>query len=328
MSDTVLVTGGSGFIGSHLIQALLDRGDRVINYDICPHSGPLKWLMQPYLEDILYEEGTIEDWPSLLAALLRHKANKMAHLASPIDPERLNRRPKLAFDVMITGAVNTLEAARILGLERLLFCSSIGALPTRQYEPIDCDHPTVMASEGPGSGAYGAAKVAGEALCWAYRKSCGLDFVILRPSAVYGFSTRNPIYLPQFVEGALRGEPVHFDHGGEMPRDYTHVEDVAGIAAAALAVSNEALRHRCFYAASGQPLVTASQAAELVRELIPGADIAIAPDLSDADRLQLPYRGVLDVKPVEEQLGYRIRYTSLRAGVEQYIGRYGEYLRA
>ncbi len=329
MSDTVLITGGSGFIGTHLILELLARGDRVVNYDLRPHSGPMAWVLGPErLARVDYEEGTAEDWPSLLAAIYRHKVTKLAHLASPIDTDYLNRHPKVAFDVMITGAVNVLEAARTMGLERLVFFSSIGVLPTRQYEPIDADHPLLLASEGTSAGAYGAGKLAGEALCWAYQKSCGLDFVILRPSAAYGFTTRNLIYLPQFIEGAGRGEPVHFDHGGAVPRDYTHVEDIAGIAAAALAVPSSRLRHRCFYAGSGSPLVTAEQSAEIVREFIPGAEISIRPDLNDYDRLELPMRGLLDMTPVAEQLGYRVRYPDLRAGVAQHIRRYGEYLRS
>lgn len=201
-------------------------------------------------------------------------------------------------------------------------------LPTRQYEPIDADHPLLLAAEGTSAGAYGAGKLAGEALCWAYQKSCGVDFVILRPSAAYGFTTRNLIYLPQFVEGALRGEAVHFDHGGAVPRDYTHIEDIAGIAAAALIAPASRLRHRCFYAGSGAALVTAEQSAEIVRELIPGADISIRPELNDYDRLEIPMRGLLDMQPVTEQLGYRVRYPILRDGVAQHIRRYCEYLRS
>ncbi|MGH7947057.1 MAG: NAD-dependent epimerase/dehydratase family protein, partial [Opitutaceae bacterium] len=305
------------------------RGDRVVNYDIRPHSGPMAWLLgAERLAQVAYEEGTAEDWPSLLAAIRRHNVTKLAHLASPIDTDYLNRHPKVAFDVMITGAVNALEATRVMGLERFVFFSSIAVLPTRQYEPIDANHPLLLASEGTSTGAYGAGKLAGEALCWAYQKSCGVDFVILRPSAAYGFTTRNLIYLPQFVEGALRGEPVHFDHGGTVPRDYTHVEDIAGTAAAALAAPPSRLRHRCFYAGSGAALVTAEQSAEIVRELIPSADISIRPELNDYDRLEIPMRGLLDMQPVAEQLDYRVRYPVLRDGVAQHIRRYGEYLRS
>lgn len=328
MSETVLITGGSGFIGTYLTLALLERGDRVVNFDVRPASGPMAWLLGERLEAVRYVEGTVEDWPSLIAACHEHGVTQIAHLASPIDTAYLNRHPKVALDVMIAGTVNVLETIRTLGLGRLLFFSSIGVLPARQYEPIDCNHPVILAAEGPGSGAYGAAKVAGEALCFAYQKSYGLDFVAIRPSAVYGFLTHNLIYLPQFIDGALRGEPVHFTHGGAVPRDYTHVADIAGIAAAALAAPAPRLRHRVFYAASGQPLVTAAETADLVRSLIPGADLSIDLAHDEYDELELPFRGLLDVRPVEEQLGYTIRYTDLRAGIAENIAAHGAWLRS
>jgi nucleoside-diphosphate-sugar epimerase len=328
MSETVLITGGSGFIGTHLTQALLGRGDRVVNFDMAPPSGPMAWLLGDQVGQVPFVEGAVEDWPSLVAACHRHAVTQIAHLASPIDTDYLNRRPKVALDAIIVGTVNALETTRSLGLKRLLYFSSIGVLPTRQYEPIDCNHPVILAGEGPGSGAYGAGKLAGEALCFAYQKSYGVDFVALRPSAAYGFTTRNLIYLPQFIDGALRGKAVHFTHGGSVPRDYTNVTDIAGVAAAALAVPAERLRHRVFYAASGQPLVTAAETAEMVRELIPSADLSIRPEHDEYDKLEVCFRGVLDMKPVEEQLGYKVRYTDLRAGIADNVQTHSAWLRS
>lgn len=327
MPETILITGGSGFIGTHLIKALLARGARVVNFDLRPHSGPLAWLLGDQLEAVTFERGGVEDWATLADVVRRHKVVKIAHLASSIDTEHLSRRPKLAFDTMITGTVNALEVARLMEIQRFVFFSSIGVLPSKQYEPIDCNHPVLTPTEGPTVGAYGAAKISGEAMCWAYHKSCGLDFVILRPTAAYGFITRNTIYLPQFIEGALAGAPVHFDHGAAVPRDYTHVEDIAGIGAAALHVPAASLGQRCFYAASGMPLVTARQAAELVAELVPGAQLTIEPKLSYYDEIELPFRGVLDAKPVEKYLGYRFRYRDLRQGVLENIRTHAAWMR-
>jgi UDP-glucose 4-epimerase len=329
MSETVLITGGSGFVGTYLTRTLLARGDRVVNYDLRPHQGPMKWLMGEQIKNVPYVEGGVQDWPELIAACRKYGVTQMAHLACPIDCPHLQSHPKIAYDVIIAGVVNALETTRIMGLKRLIYCSSIGVLPTRQYEPIDCNHPVILAGEGPGStGAYGAGKVAGEALCFGYASSYGLDFVAVRPSAAYGFTTQNPIYLPQMLEGALRGEPVHFTHGGAVPRDYTYVEDIAGVIAAALAAPRERLKHRIFYAASGQKLVTATQAAELVREMVPGADVSIQPELDEYDKIDLPFRGVLDMKPVEEQLDYRVRFADLHDGIADYIRRYSDYLRS
>jgi len=326
VADTVMVIGGSGFIGSYLGRHLVERGDRVVNYDIRPWMGELDWMIGPYKRGITYERGSVENWSQLCAVVKKHKVNKVAHAAAPIDLAYLSQAPKVAFDIIANGTVNVLETVRLMDVERLVFFSSIAVLPTIQYEPVDANHPTVMADEGPGSAAYGAAKLSGEAFCWAYHHGLGVDFVTIRPSAVYGFGSGNPIYIKPIVEGALRGEPVRFPSGREFPRDYTHVEDVAGVALAALNVPSEKLKHRVFYAATGQPLVTAGEIAEMVKDMIPSADIEIKPGLSDADRLEIRYRGLTDMKTVEEQLGYKLKYANVRDGIAEYIARYRQYM--
>jgi nucleoside-diphosphate-sugar epimerase len=265
----------------------------------------------------------------LIDVMRKHLPNKIAHLAASIDMESLESYPMQVYDKMVGGTVNVLEAMRLLGgVERLVNFSSIGVLPTRQYEPIDCNHPTLMAAEGPASGVYGAGKVAGEAFCWAYADLFNLDIVQLRPSAAYGFFTSNSIFMNEMLEGALRGERVRVPHGRYLPRDYTHVDDIAGIAVAALDVPASQLRHRVFYAASGMnPLVNGEQVADIVREMVPGANVEIGETITPMiERYDLKMRGVHDVRPVEEQLGYRIRYRDIRTGMKEYADRYCEFL--
>lgn len=328
MSDTVLITGGSGFIGSHLSRLLVERGDKVINFDLYPRPLPLQWYMNDLEQEIIHQKGDVAHLTQLIAAIRTHQPNKIVHLAASIDLASLDENPKQVYDQMVGGTVNVLEAMRLLGgIERLVSFSSIGVLPTRQYEPIDCNHPTLTATEGAG-GIYGAGKVAGEAFCWAYADLFNLDVVQLRPSAAYGFLTTNGIFMNELLEGALRGERVRLPHGRFVPRDYTHVDDIAGIAAAALCVPAGQLQHRVFYAASGMsPLVTAGEVAEIVREMVPGADIDIGlTNTPLIERYDVKMRGVLDVKPVEQQLGYRIRFRDIRAGMNEYADRYCEFL--
>ncbi|MBI1895871.1 MAG: NAD(P)-dependent oxidoreductase [Acidobacteria bacterium] len=329
MADTVLVTGGSGFIGSHVCRMLLKRGDKAINFDLFPRRGPLAWLMSDVEREIPFEKGDVANLTQLIAVMRKHSPNKIAHAAASIDMDSLESYPAQVYHQMVGGTVNVLESMRLLGgIERMINISSIGVLPTRQYEPLDCNHPTLMAAEGPASGIYGAGKVAGEAFCWAYADLFNLDIVQLRPSAAYGFYTTNTIFMNEMLEGALRGEKVRLPHGGHLPRDYTHVHDIAGITVAALNVPASRLTHRVFYAASGMnPLVTAAETAGLVREMVPRADVDIGATMSPAiERYDLKMRGVLDVRPVEEQLGYRIKYRDIRAGMKEYADRYSEYL--
>jgi nucleoside-diphosphate-sugar epimerase len=329
MADTVLVTGGSGFIGSHLSRMLIDRGDKVINFDLSRRGGPLAWMMREVEPEIVFEKGDVSNLTQLIALFRKHRPNKIAHLAASVDMESLESYPKQVYDQMVGGTVNVLEAMRLLGgVERLVNFSSIGVLPTRQYEPIDCNHPTLMATQGPSSGIYGAGKMAGEAFCWAYADLFNLDVVTVRPSAAYGFFTSNVLFMNNMLEGALRGEQVRLPHGRHIPRDYTHVQDIAGVTVAALNVPSSRLQHRVFYAASGMnPLVTGGQIADIVREMVPGADVDIGETTTPLmERCYVGFRGVLEVRPVEEQLGYRIRYRDIRAGMKEYADRYCEFL--
>jgi nucleoside-diphosphate-sugar epimerase len=331
MPDTVLVTGGSGFIGTHLSRMLVERGDRVVNFDLHPRRGPLAWLMRDMEDAIAFEKGDVANLTQLIAVLRSRQPNKIVHAAASIDMQSLESYPAQVYHQMVGGTVNVLEAMRLLGgVQRMVNFSSIGVLPTRRYEPLDCDHPTLTAAEGPSSGIYGAGKVAGEAFCWAYADLFGLDVVQLRPSAAYGFHTTNTIFMNELLEGALRGERVRTPYGGGLARDYTHVYDIAGMAVAALNAPAARLRHRVFYAASGMnPLVTGSEIAAIVREMAPGADVEIGPELSPMiERYDLKMRGVHDVRPACEQLGYRIRYRDIREGMREYAGLYCEYLRA
>jgi nucleoside-diphosphate-sugar epimerase len=207
-----------------------------------------------------------------------------------------------------------------------VYFSSIAVLPGIQYEPVDVAHPVFLGTEGPGGGFYAAAKVASEAFCWAYHQAFGLDFIVLRPSAVYGFGMRYPIYIKPMVENSVRGLPTRFERGREFPRDYTHAADVAQAAIKAVDIPADQVRDRIFYAATGRPLVTAGQVAEVVKKLIPGADIEIGSGLSKADLIEIRYRGVLSIDNAREQLGYEPEFADIEQGVANYIELYRGYL--
>jgi nucleoside-diphosphate-sugar epimerase len=200
-------------------------------------------------------------------------------------------------------------------------------LPGIRYQPVDASHPVVCNDEGPGSGFYGASKVAVEAFAYAHRQAFGTDFIVLRPSAVYGFGMRHPIFIKPMVENTANGKPTRFATGRDFPRDYTHVEDVAQLTVRALDAPAERVRDRVFYAATGQPLRTAGELAEIVRRVLPHADVEIGPGLSETDKLEVRYRGVLSIDNAREQLGYAPRYTSLEFGVTEYFNTFQQYRR-
>jgi nucleoside-diphosphate-sugar epimerase len=326
MSHTVLVTGGSGFIGTYLLRRLAERGDAVINFDVRPAGPAAKWWLGPVAVHIQFVHGGVDDLSSVIAAIKQHQPDTIIHIAAIVDLAVLSQRHSLAMQVNLGGTLNVLEAARLFGVRRVVYFSSIAVLPGLVYEPVDVNHPVLLATEGPGESFYGAGKVASEAFCWAYREEFGLDFIALRPSAVYGFGQGFPIFIKPMVENSVRGLPTHFETGREFPRDYTHVDDVAQLAVRAVDIPPEEVEDRVFFAATGQPLVTAGEVAEIVKGLIPGADIKIGPGLSEQDLIEIRYRGVLSIKNAQEQLGFQPRFANIRDGIADYIETYRRYL--
>ena len=324
--ETTLVTGGAGFIGSHVARQLAGRGDRVVLLDQRAPAGEAAWLLRPVADRVTFAHGSVDQWPDVMSAAAAHRPRSIVHTAAIGNPAAVQHKALLALRVNVEGSINVLEAARLFGVRRVVLFSSIGALPGIRYQPVDASHPVICNDEGPGSGFYGASKVAVEAFAYGHRQAFGTDFVVLRPSAVYGFGMQHPIFVKPMVEDAVHRRPTRFASGREFPRDYTHVEDVAQLTVRALDAPAVRVKDRIFYAATGEPLRTAGEVADIVRRLIPLADIEIGPGLSDADRLEIRYRGVLSIQSAREQLGYVPKYARLEDGIANYIEWYKRYL--
>jgi len=322
----ILVLGGTGFIGGYVARTLAAEGRRVI---ACARGRP-----SPEMEEILGQEprrltvtaGSTDNLPGLLAIVERIRPSAIVHLASNVDVAALLRDPFLAFQSNLAGAINVFEAARLFAVRKVIYFSSIGVLPPVRYQPIDANHPLILARHGPGSGSYGAAKASGELFAFAYRQAYDLDIRIIRPSAVYGFGMpwHSANNIKQLVEPSVRGEMAELPSGGKLARDYTHVQDVADLTVAVLNADNDT--DKLFYAATGQPLVTAGEVAKIIMELIPGASIKVSDELSPLDEMEASFRGVLSIANAQDQLGWTPKYISLRDGISEYISRYRQYL--
>jgi len=322
----VLVTGGTGFIGTYVVKALLESGRRVVAFDVRGLSAESRFVLGDLAGQVHVEEGSVDDWVRLLHVVKEHRPVDVVHLATITNPVYLFTNPMPGVRVNFEGTLHVLEAARLFEIRRIVYFSSIGVLPARQYEPIDTAHPIFLPREAVPTGVYGASKIAGEAFCFAYNQAFGTDFRTIRPSAVYGFGMQWPIFVKPMVEGAVRGEAVSFESGGPFPRDYTHAEDVASLALACLDAPDGA--DRIFYGATGEPLVTAGEVARIVMELVPGSRIEIPDILTEADQMELPYRGVLSIDANRTQLGWEPRFKNIRDGLADYVERYRAFLAA
>lgn len=322
---TVLITGGAGFAGSYLVRGLLDRGYRVVVFDLADFRPEMRFVIGKDIDRVTIERGSIDNFPRVLEVVLKHKPWAIAHLGAIMDIGFLDLNPMVALKVNVQGTLNIFEASRLHGVGRVVMFSTIAAIGKKMYEPIDGNHPTITARAGP-LGGYGAAKVAAEAFAFAYNQSFGLDTRIVRPSALYGFgmSWLAPNYMKQIVEPALMGEPVRLKSGGQVPRDYVHVMDLASLVVAILEGPDDA--DRVFFAATGKPLRTGGDVGRIVRELAPGAVVEIGDTWTDVDRQELPFRGEISIASATEQLGWTPRFAELEAGVAEYVERLKAYI--
>jgi len=325
MGTRVLVTGGSGFLGCYVMKNLLRRGDTVVNYDVRPPREEYRWLLGDKLKEIALEQGSIEDLSELILVMQKHRIEKVIHAAAIVNPPLLLNHPVLAYRVNIGGTINVFESARILNLSRVVYISSNGVFTSKQYEPIDEEHPVLLPNEGPGNGPYSISKITCEAFGMSYEDGWGFDFISLRPSAVYGFGMQYPMYVKPMVENSVKKLPTKFETGRDFPRDYTYVEDVSSAVLKALDVPKENLKDRIFLIATGEKLRTPGEIAEIVKEFMPDADIEVGLGLTEWNKKEIKYRGLITIGRAREQLGYKPKY-DIRNGIKEYIELYQKYV--
>lgn len=218
-----LVTGGAGFIGSNLVDALLARGAAVTVVDDLS-TGRRSNLERALAAGATLRELDVVDAPALSAAVAQARPDVVFHLAAQIDVRRAVADPAFDARVNVEGTANVLEAARAAGVGRVVYSSTGGAIygeaevvPTPEEAPIRPVSP------------YGQSKYAGEGYCALYERLHGLPTTVLRYSNAYG-PRQDPlgeggviaIFCGKLVAG---GTPTVFGDGRQT-RDYVHVDDI------------------------------------------------------------------------------------------------------
>jgi UDP-glucose 4-epimerase len=213
-----LVTGGAGFIGSNLARQLLARGHAVTILDNLQSGYKVNLEELPQAHFI---EGDVRDDGAVMAA--SRGVDCIFHLAASVGNKRSIDMPLDDAQVNVFGTLNVLEAARKLGIKKIVFSSSAGIFGELKTLPISEDHPAEPDSP------YGASKLGAEKAGLAYAKLYEIEFVSLRYFNVYGPNQRLDPYgnvIPIFVFRMLRGEALTIFGDGEQTRDFVNVDDV------------------------------------------------------------------------------------------------------
>jgi UDP-glucose 4-epimerase len=245
----VLVTGGSGFIGNHVVNKLLAHGLDVRILDM---------LAPPEIRDnVEFTKGSILEFNDVRSAM--HRIDAVIHLAAVADVRDVFNDPHYAEQINVRGTANILEAMRLVGLKRVVFGST-----TWVYSDVvetDVDETTALR---PPSHLYTATKIAGEHYCRSYSQLYGIEPTILRFGIPYGPGARPGAVIPIFVSKAINGDPLTLQGDGMQFRKFIYVEDLAeGIVAGLKPVAIDQT-----YNLDGQQKISIREIAETVQKIL------------------------------------------------------------
>lgn len=224
--QSVLVTGGAGFIGSHLCERLLSEGIQTIcldNFDdfydpAIKERNIAALSVSPLFEKL---EGDIRDLPFLRDLCKRYPFDAIVHLAARAGVRPSIKNPRLYEDVNVRGTLTALEISREFHIQRFVFASSSSVYGESTRIPFSEDDP----ADFPVS-PYGATKRAGELLCYTYHRLYGIDVACLRFFTSFGPRQRPEMAIHKFTRLIAQGKTIPMYGDGGSQRDYTYIDDI------------------------------------------------------------------------------------------------------
>jgi UDP-glucose 4-epimerase len=313
----VLITGGAGFIGSHIAEALLSEGHQIVvldNFD--PYYNPeikernIKQCRKADAGQYKFIRGSITDEKLVREIFEEFGVDFVYHEAARAGVRESVKQPKFYEENNIGGLLRLLEAAVKHNVERFVNASSSSVYGQPNYLPYDEEHLNYPKSP------YAVTKLAAEHYCKVYDDLRGLPTVSLRHFTVYGPRMRPNMAISNFVSRCLNGEPPVIYGDGEQTRDFTYIDDIVRANLALVATD----------AADGEVLNVGSSESISVSEL---AEHAIAKTGADVEPVYEPKKDAdarhthADVSKARELIEYEPA-VGIRQGVTQFIEWYRE----
>jgi nucleoside-diphosphate-sugar epimerase len=302
--SNVLVTGGGGFIGLALAQAIAARGDTAVAFDL---AFPADVESSSRLRLV---RGDITDAAGVIDAVRSHSVDRIIHAAAIVGIAPAVQMATTVVRVNVEGSINVFEAARILDVRRVIHVSSEEVYGRYATATVDEDSPTFPPT------VYGATKLATEHFGRAWRTMYGLDVINLRIGWVYGLRLPRARVPKILVDAAVKGETLHLAEGGDSRMDHVYIDDIVEGTLAALDHVDHPFD--TYNIATG----TARSVRELIAlllDIVPGARISAGPgQIKHPGGIDMPRKGALDSTRAGKAFGYRPRY-DLPAGLEAYV---------
>jgi nucleoside-diphosphate-sugar epimerase len=315
MTDTVLIIGGSGFIGSQLCQYFVDDGFKTYSLDMnIQYFFPLtpknifnmNYRHSTLLNGVVFLRGSSLDVNDLRRTILDVRPDYVINLGALPLAQKAVHNSEEAFDSILASTKNILEVLRDVDfVKNYVHISSSMVYGDFETIPVKVD-----AKKSPIE-IYGSMKLASEFIVKGYAQRHKIPYSIIRPSAVYGPTDNNRRVLQIFIENAMEGKKIIANNPSKNMMDFTFIEDIAsGIKSVAL--SHKAIGQE-FNVTRGEGR-SLSKAMDIIKSYFPNAEFHINEDIESI----YPKRGSLDITKTHNLTGYTPKY-SLEAGIEKYI---------
>ena len=313
----ILVTGGAGFIGSHVVRRLLENGHSITVIDdfndfydpsikranVASFDGPVE-----------IEEMDLRDWGATQRVFEKVRPEAVIHLAARAGVRPSIADPKLYIDTNITGTFHVLEAARLLGSKKVVFASSSSVYGLSKTVPFREDFP-VLQTLSP----YAATKIAGEHLCGNYVNLHGMRIACLRFFTVYGPGQRPDLAIHGFTDAIENGRPIKQFGDGSTRRDYTYIDDIVqGVMGALSYVDGEEPLFEIFNLGESETTTLSQLISKIEKALGKKAIIERLPE----QKGDMPLTAA-DITKARTLLGYDPS-TPIREGIPKFVSWYRE----
>lgn len=318
MKKRILITGGAGFIGSHLADELVKEGHHVKVLDdfSAGNVNNIRGLFN--YKNFKLIRGSVTD--RALISKATFDVDVVFHLAAQIHVDRSIIEPRHTFEVNTLGTLNILDAALENDIELVVYASSSEVYGSAKYIPMNEDHPLNPASP------YAASKAAADRLCFSYYNTYKLPVVVVRCFNTYGPRQRSSGYaaaIPKFLTRALNGLPPIIYGDGKQTRDYMYVKDAVNAYKLVLRSYENVLGIAVNFGTGKE--ITILKLAKIIQDICgnKAEPIHVAPRPGEVKRL------CADISLAEKELAFAPKYT-IEKGLEEFAmwykeGRYEEW---
>jgi UDP-glucose 4-epimerase len=310
----MLITGGAGFVGSHLCEKYTKEKHTVLCLDnfMSGNLTNVRHLLD--YRNFKLVKGDIRDY-DLLEKIMRD-VEVVFHLAAQVHVDRSYIEPRLTWEVNVMGTQNVLEIARLHDASKVIYASTSEVYGSAQYVPIDEKHP--LDAPHP----YGASKVAADRMCHAYNRTYGMNIAIMRLFNIFGPHQRDLGYggvISIFARRVLTGMPPMIYGDGSQSRDYTYIADA--VRAYDLVLNyNEPLPGPVNFG-SGKDVTITDLANRIIAQCGKGdvmKPVHVSPRIGEVNRL------IADASKAKKLLGWQPEY-GLEQGLAEFLDWYKQY---